>query len=61
MTTIEDNVYRELMHGHEKNGINWHDAMDTAQDALNRMDHVDFLELISRHIEDKLIYKEDAK
>ena len=60
MRTIEDNVYDELIHGKDKNGINWHDAMDMARETLNRMTNVEFLELISRHIEAKLLYKEDA-
>lgn len=61
MKDIENNIYQELTHGYEKNGTNWHDAMDRARDSLNDMSNVDFLALISRHIEDKLRYKEDAK
>jgi hypothetical protein len=61
MNTLEDRIYAWLTHGHAKNGINWHDAMDTAKAKLNHMDHVEFLELISHEISDMLRYKEDAK
>jgi len=43
------------------NGVKWQDAFDRAKDALNQLDNTEFLELIGRHIEYKLLYKEDAK
>ena len=59
--TIEDNVYAWLTHGYDKNGINWYDAMDRAKETLNNMDHVEFLKLISDEVEQKLLYKDEAK
>jgi len=61
MNSLEDRIYAWLTHGHDKNGINWHDAMDTAKATLNRMPHDEFLKLISDEISDMLLYKEDAK
>lgn len=52
--TLEQLAYQWLTHGHDKNGITWPDAMDNARHDLNHMSHVEFLELISNLVEDRL-------
>jgi hypothetical protein len=54
MSTIEDDVYANLTHGYAKNNIPWCDAMDLAKYKLNRMDNVEFLELLGSLIDEKL-------
>ncbi len=61
MSTLEDSIYQELTNGYEKNDINWYHAMDRARERLNRLDNEEFLELLSRHLEDRLSSKENIK
>lgn len=59
--SLADRIYSYLTMGHLKNGINWHDSVNRAQDTLNRMSNVEFLELISGTLIDMLDWKEDVK
>ena len=58
---IENEIYKTLTHGYDKNGLSWQEGMGRARDVINRMSNVELMELICQHIDSALLYKEDAK